>query len=83
MERKLTVVVVALRGEENVKMKTGKKKKNERFLWLRECVCVEVLKTQEEDSSQGRRCKIEIEMAMLIAFSNIHFSTTTFINNGK
>ena len=26
MERKLTVVVVALRGGENVKMKTGKKK---------------------------------------------------------
>ena len=43
MERKLTVVVVALRGGENVKMKTGKKK-NERFLWLRECV--KVLKTQ-------------------------------------
>ena len=31
MERKLTVVVVALRGGENVKMKTGKKKKTRDF----------------------------------------------------
>ena len=46
MERKLTVVVVALRGGENVKMKTGKKKKREIFMVTGVC-------EGSQDPSQG------------------------------